>query len=137
MDRCEEFEDTHKIVKGVDCGGHSLFYLASAALSYAVSGYTYASGAEYIKTLVKYSYTSPGCLDRVTIGNQNFDDALGNITYSGAYWAYHTRSGDKYSFELQDQATYGTPYIGGYLIAERDGSGTNFEGNPSLHDCWN
>lgn len=244
MDRCEEFEENHKIVRGVDCGGHSVFYLAGAALSYGISDYTYASGAEYIKSLglttfgkrqegignpqgwnwstvahrpdglhavlgdrlpgehhsmhynmssvglegdgtvhyvkhtashywlhssntthgvvsmlpknqtlnkvrrdtkwqfgdmsgVVYSYTSPGCLDRVSIANQNFDDALGDITFNWAYWAYYTQSGDKYSFELQDQATYGTPYVGGYLIAEWDGFGTNFEGNPSLHDCWN
>ncbi|KAH0287088.1 hypothetical protein KCU62_g6279, partial [Aureobasidium sp. EXF-3399] len=85
---------------------------------------------------VKYSYTSPEYLDRVSIANQNFDDSIGEITYDWAYWAYYTQSGDKYSFELQDQATYGTPHVGGYLIAEWDGSGTNFEGNPSLHDCW-
>lgn len=243
MDRCEEFEDSGKIVRGVDCGGHAVFYLSGAALSYGIGGYTYATGAEYIKSFgvttfgkrqanvapqgwnwttvvdrpdglhdilghrlpgehhsvhynmssvglgnegsihyvkhtashywlhssntthgvvsmlpknqtrtkerrddewqfgdmagVKYSYVSPGCLDRVTISYQNFDDALGDITYNWAYWAYYTQSGDKYSFELQDQATYGTPYVGGYLVAEFNGSGTNYEGSPALHDCWN
>ncbi|KAH0277590.1 hypothetical protein KCU91_g3058, partial [Aureobasidium melanogenum] len=242
MDRCEEFEDSGKIVRGVDCGGLAVFYLGTAALSYNIGGYVYASGAEYIKTLgvttfgkrqdsapplgwnwttvadrpdglhdilghrlpgdhhsvhynissvgldgegsihyvkhtdshywlhssntkhgvvsmlpknqtgtkerrdvewqfgdmagVKYSYASPGCLDRITIANQNFDDAFGDITYNWAYWAYYTQPADKYTFELQDVATYGTPYLGGYLIAEFNGFGTNYEGSPALHDCW-
>jgi hypothetical protein len=38
MHRCEVFEDTLGVVRGIDCGGRLIVYIAVAVLAYAVSG---------------------------------------------------------------------------------------------------
>lgn len=83
---------------------------------------------------MKFSYSNPGCQE-YSFRDADVSDQLNTEAQYFVVWANEGNKGSKYSLEWSDENRFGTPYVGGYLILEVNGFGTNYEGAPQIHDC--
>lgn len=94
------------------------------------SGYTWTFGMAG----VKFSYANPGC-QKETVSDTTFDNYLGQVSLSAAQWM-SANLGNTYALTLSDTTQYGSPFVSGYLIAEENPFGLNYEGSPAVQDCF-
>ncbi|KAM0669601.1 hypothetical protein ACQRIT_004725 [Beauveria bassiana] len=113
----------------------------AASLNFAARSTTQSPSTSLIRTRwefggmkwVKFSYSNPG-REREDVSDTHFDDYLSEVCCNAASWMENNWA-DKYSLELSNSDSFGSPYVGGYLIAETSRFGHNYEGSPVLHDC--